>query len=193
MKKMVICNFNDLIDEEDAIPISTMLKLEKLKKNNYLLTIITNKAIKEILDYNKDFPFIDYIITCYGYLIYDVNKNKKIGNYKIPKKDISKVKIMDSDAIFIGENGIVKDNIESENIYQIIVNNNRIIDKINLKVKKYYNKIIIFKEDIDEIKSINKICLLNKITNDNLLLIYQNKSKLNKYIRQQEKIEKIII
>ncbi len=32
MKKMVICNFNDLIDEEDAIPISTMLKLEKLKK-----------------------------------------------------------------------------------------------------------------------------------------------------------------
>ena len=180
MKKMVICNFNDLIDEEDAIPISTMLKLEKLKKNNYLLTIITNKAIKEILDYNKDFPFIDYIITCYGYLIYDVNKNKKIGNYKISKKDISKVKNIDNDAIFIGENGIVKDNIESENIYQIIVNNNRIIDKINLKVKKYYNKIIIFKEDIDEIKSINKICLLNKITNDNLLLIYKKKNKLNK-------------
>ena len=193
MKKMVICNFNDLLDEEDAIPISTMLKLEKLKKNNYLLTIITNKAIKEVLEYNKDFPFIDYIITCSGYLIYDVNKNKKIGNYKITKKDISKIKNIDNNAIFIGENGIVKDNIESENIYQIIVNNNRIIDKINLKVKKYYNKIIIFKEDIDEIKSINKICLLNKITNDNLLLIYQNKSKLNKYIRQQEKIEKIII
>ena len=193
MKKMVICNFNDLLDEEDAIPISTMLKLEKLKKNNYLLTIITNKAIKEVLEYNKDFPFIDYIITCSGYLIYDVNKNKKIGNYKITKKDISKIKNIDNNAIFIGENGIVKDNIESENIYQIIVNNNRIIDKINLKVKKYYNKIIIFKEDIDEIKSINKICLLNKITNDNLLLIYQNKSKLNKYIKKQKKIEKIII
>ena len=188
MKKMVICNFNDLLDEEDAIPISTMLKLEKLKKNNYLLTIITNKAIKEVLEYNKDFPFIDYIITCSGYLIYDVNKNKKIGNYKITKKDISKIKNIDNNAIFIGENGIVKDNIESENIFQIIINDNSIIDKINLKRKKFHNKIILFKEDIDEIKSINKICLINKITNDDLLLIYQNKSKLNKYIKKQEKI-----
>ncbi len=184
MKKMAICNFNDLLDKEDAIPISTMLKIEKLKNNNFLLTIITNKKVEEILDYNKDFPFIDYIITCHGYLIYDVNKNKKIGNYKISKKDISKIKKIDNNAIFIGEN---------DNIFQIIINDKSIIDNINLKRKKEYNKLIIFKEDIDEIKSINKICLINKITNDNLLLIYQTKSKLNKYIKKQEKLEKIKI
>ena len=193
MKKMAICNFNDLLDKEDAIPISTMLKMEKLKNNNFLLTINTNKKVEEILDYNKDFPFIDYIITCHGYLIYDVNKNKKIGNYKISKKDISKIKNIDNNAIFIGENGIVKDNRENDNIFQIIINDKSNIDNINLKRKKEYNKLIIFKEDIDEIKSINKICLINKITNDNLLLIYQTKSKLNKYIKKQEKLEKIKI
>ena len=192
MKKMAICNFEDLLDEEDAIPISTMLKLEKIKKNNYLLTIVTKKAAEEILDYNKDFPFIDYIITCNGYLIYDVTNNKKIGNYKISKKDISKIKNIDNNAIFIGEHGVVKDNIESESIFQIIINNS-ITEKINLKIKKDHNKIIMFKEEIDEIKSINKICILNKITNDNLLLIYQNKSKLNKYIKNQEKIKNIVI
>lgn len=192
MKKMAICNFNDLLDEEDAIPISTMLKLEKIKKNNYLLAIVTKKAIEEILEYNKDFPFIDYIITCYGYIIYDVNNNKKIGNYKISKKDISKIKNIDNNAIFIGEHGIIKENLESENIFQIIINNS-ITDKINLKIKKKHNKILLFKEEIDEIKSINKICILNKITNDNLLLIYQKKSKLNKHIKKQVKLKNIII
>ena len=43
MKKMIINSFyNTLIDKEDAIPLSTMLEIERVRKNNY-------KFVKKII------------------------------------------------------------------------------------------------------------------------------------------------
>ncbi len=70
MIKMFISSFyNTLIDEEDAIPTTTMLAIDQLKQKNILITIITNRLQNEVLYYNKDYPFIDYIISLNGSII----------------------------------------------------------------------------------------------------------------------------
>ena len=63
MIKMVVCSFyNALINEEEAIPTSTMLEIERLRKKGIVFSICTNELYKEIIDYNRDFHFVDYII-----------------------------------------------------------------------------------------------------------------------------------
>ena len=175
MKKIAICNFNDLIGEEDAISVNTMLKIEKIKKEKYLLGVYTNRSIEEILYYNRDFPFIDYIINDKGFFIYDVKKSKKILNKKINKQFISKLcKMYQKNTItFIGENGIIKENrIKDEDIYVIeIQSKENKLDDFSLFIKQSKNKIIISKEEISYKKSIEELCALNKIDKDNIIHI----------------------
>ena len=59
MIKMVVSSFyNTLIDEEDAIPTSTMLEIDRIRKKGIIFTICTNRLYTELLEYNRDFPFI---------------------------------------------------------------------------------------------------------------------------------------
>ena len=93
MKKMIINSFyNTLIDKEDAIPLSTMLEIERVRKNNYKFTIITNRTCKELMEYNRDFPFIDYVISYNGCYVYDVENNKCLLDEKLTEEDIEFVK-----------------------------------------------------------------------------------------------------
>ena len=64
MIKMVVSGFyNTLLDEEEAIPTSTMLEIERIRQKGVAFTICTNRLYTEVLDYNKDFPFLDYIVS----------------------------------------------------------------------------------------------------------------------------------
>ena len=93
MGKMIINSFyNTLIDKEDAIPLSTMLEIERVRKNNYLFTIITNRSCKELLEYNRDFPFIDYVISYNGNYVYDIENNKCLLDEKLSEEDIEFIK-----------------------------------------------------------------------------------------------------
>lgn len=93
MKKMVINSFyNTLIDKEDAIPVSTMLEIERIRKNNHKFTIMTNRSCKELLEYNRDFPFIDYIISYNGSYVYDVENSKCLLDEKLKEEDIEFIK-----------------------------------------------------------------------------------------------------
>lgn len=93
MYKILISDFEEtLIDNEDAIPLSTMLSLDKIRTTKITFGVITNRSLKSILDYNKDFPFVDYIIAVNGAYIYDVNKNKPIVNANVPISVIKKIK-----------------------------------------------------------------------------------------------------
>ena len=93
MKKMIINSFyNSLIDKEDAIPVSTMLEIERVRKNNYKYTVITNRSCKELLEYNRDFPFIDYIISYNGCYVYDVENNKCLLDERLKEEDIEFIK-----------------------------------------------------------------------------------------------------
>ena len=58
MYKILISDFEDtLLDEEDAIPLSTMLSLDKIRNDGVAYAIVSRKTFKSVLDYNKDFPF----------------------------------------------------------------------------------------------------------------------------------------
>ena len=90
---MVINSFyNTLIDKEDAIPVSTMLEIERIRKNNHKFTIMTNRSCKELLEYNRDFPFIDYIISYNGSYVYDVENSKCLLDEKLKEEDIEFIK-----------------------------------------------------------------------------------------------------
>ena len=174
MKKVIICKFEDLIGEEEAISVKTMLKIEKLKKEKYTLIVNSKKRIEDILYYNRDFPFIDFIINDKGYYFYDVKKNKKVINNKLSMKYINKIyKLYPNTYInFVGENGLIKgDMIKDEDIYEINVFSDDIkVDDSSLNIKKNKDKIIITKNSdiLNEIRKKLKIDTLKKITKGEL-------------------------
>ena len=55
MIKMITCSFyNTLIDKEDAIPLSTMLQIDKARQEKIKFTILTNRSSEELKYYNRD-------------------------------------------------------------------------------------------------------------------------------------------
>jgi len=93
MIKMVVSSFyNTLIDKEEAIPTSTMLEIERLRSKGIIFAVCTNRLYQEVLDYNRDFPFLDYIISLNGGYIYDVGKGKCLSKNKITSSSLSKIK-----------------------------------------------------------------------------------------------------
>ena len=92
MTKMLVVDFyNTLINREDAISTSTMLGIDTLKQEGIKLTIITNRLLDEVLYYNESYPFIDYIISLNGGVIYDVSNNKKIYGKKLDNETINNI------------------------------------------------------------------------------------------------------
>ena len=93
MKRMIINSFyNTLIDKEDAIPLSTMLEIERLRKSGNKFVILTNRSAEELSFYNRDFPFIDYIIAFNGNYVLDVENNKCLLDTKLREEDIELIK-----------------------------------------------------------------------------------------------------
>ena len=83
--------YNTLIDEEDAIPTSTMLEFERIRKKNIKLVILTNRLEEEVLYYNQDYPFIDYIISLNGSRILNVEKKKAKELRSFQLKEIKEI------------------------------------------------------------------------------------------------------
>ena len=92
MKRMLISSFyNTIIDKEDAIPLSTMLEIDKLKEKGILFSICTNRTMEDVLYYNNDYPFIDYIIAYNGSIVYDVKQKKYLYESFIKTSIINKI------------------------------------------------------------------------------------------------------
>lgn len=188
---MVVTSFyNCLIDKEDAIPISTMLEIERIRKKGIIFTVCTNRDYKEVLDYNRDFPFLDYIISYNGSYIFDVKKNKCIFKKRISKKIIEEIcKIYPKNKkYFYQTNSSSQDSKNAENIYKIEVEYSKKIDleplkKLNVNTttftnnKKHYLEII--PKEIDTYNGLKHILLKNKIKNDEVISISANESDLS--------------
>lgn len=101
MIKVVICEFEILVDSEEAIPVEIMLEIEKIRNKKKKFIITTKKDYKEILEYNKSYPFIDYIIT--NKIIYDVEKDKEI-RYKQKKELLQILKVQKEEIVKIKKN-----------------------------------------------------------------------------------------
>ena len=91
MLKMIVTNFENLIDQDEAISSKTMLLIDDLRRKNYKFTIVTRRDFKEVLSYNKSYPFIDYIVSSFGSYIYDVVNEKFFYLNYLSSKDINKI------------------------------------------------------------------------------------------------------
>ncbi len=126
MIKMIVSSFyNTLIDEEEAIPTSTMLQIEKLRKRKKWFSVCTNRQYQEILEYNRDFPFVDYIISLNGSYIYDVENKKSLFKSKLSSINLKKLTaLFEKDKmIFYTEDKILykKEEIGEQEVYKIEV------------------------------------------------------------------------
>ena len=89
--KMVVSSFSKtLINSEEAISYSTMVEIDRVRNNGIVFSIMTCESLRRVFEYNKDFPFMDYIVSFNGAVVYDViNKNflykKNISNSTVKK------------------------------------------------------------------------------------------------------------
>ena len=93
MRMFISSFYNTLINNEEAIPVSTMLEIEKLKNKGILFSVCTNRLKDDVLYYNHDYPFIDYIISLNGSRILNMstNKSKEFKSFtKEEAEDITK-------------------------------------------------------------------------------------------------------
>lgn len=197
MIKMVVSSFyNTLINQEDAIPTSTMLEIERIRQKGIIFTICTNRQYQEVLDYNKDFPFVDYVISLNGSLVYDVEKGKIIYQKKLTKTIINKITkfLPDLKYIYYSENKKYtnKDDIENENIYKIELELNDEIDEkmIRNKLKNLPLNISLFEvnnnkyieitsDQASMFSGVDKISLKNELDLSNIIAINGNESDIS--------------
>ena len=177
MIKMLVCSFyNTLIDEEDAIPTSTMLEIDRLRQKGIKVTLLTNRLQDELIYYNHDYPFIDYIISLNGSVILDVNQNKEMTFNAFTKKELNEIeKYYSKEEISFYTKDKVYNSIPQEAVYKVEIKNT------NKKISKYYNSIFkIEKESYLEISknSIYEALKKLKINSSELLCIIGNNSEL---------------
>lgn len=184
MIKMVACSFyNTLIDKEDAIAMSTMLQIDKIRNKNIKFTILTNRSFNEVLYYNRDFPFIDYIISYNGNCILDVNNNKIIYKNYLDKKNIKEIlnKYKDNKIYLYSENEVLdKFNYNNYDIYKIEIELKRKDLKnisSNLSVLKYRNKYYLEITATEDYSCLINLLRKLNINKDELLLIIGNDSE----------------
>ena len=190
MIKMVVSSFyNTLIDNEEAIPVSTMLEIERIRKKKILFSICTNGYYKEVLDYNRDFPFIDYIVSLNGSIVYDVKKERILSKVKFTKTTISKINDLFNKykITYYSENKKLK-KVKDEEIYKVEIELKKdddlslILDKLNVNTsileinKKRYLEITPRKSNM--FTGIDGIGLRTGIALKDILVIAGNESDI---------------
>lgn len=199
MKKMIINSFyNTLIDKEDAISLSTMLEIERVRKNGCKFVIVTNRSAKELEFYNRDFPFIDYIISYNGNYVLNVENNKCLIDEKLREKDVEYIKeeYKNHKKIFYSLNENYCDDILCNDIYKIeielsprevkkikLINNEYLKSSIFIYNKKYYLEITSAKSNNS--KAAELILKLENIKKSDVVTILGNDSEIDllKYIK----------
>ena len=149
MQKLLVTDFNYLLDKEDAIPVSTMLEIERIRKKDISFVVITDKLVEDVLIYNKDFPFLDYIMSLNCSYIYDVNNDKCIYKKKLNNSAITKLTKLftNNEILYFTEDKCYKsiDDIKNKEVLKIEVilpkeeTISEQLEKINVNTTKYIN------------------------------------------------------
>lgn len=92
MYKLIVSDFDGtLVDDDLAIPFSTMLEIDRVRRKKVLFAIATSRCLGDVLYYNRDFSFLDYVIATNGSLVYDVNKEKILFKKSVSTLCIKKI------------------------------------------------------------------------------------------------------
>lgn len=193
MVKAVVSSFyNTLINSEEAIPLSTMLEIERIRKQGIVFSVCTNGLYDDVLYYNHDFPFLDYIIALNGSYVYDVNKNKCLYQKKLPTSTIKKIiKLFPNFEIsyLTATKKLIDISTIEEDIYKIDIDiTNKKLDlnslsnlSITTSILKKYNKsyLEITSSSTNNYLALDKILTKKKITRDEVTVICANESDLS--------------
>lgn len=193
MKKLIVSSFYKcLINKEEAIPVSTMLAIENVRNKGNLFAVCTNNLYKDVLYYNKDFPFLDYIISLNGSYIYDVKNEKCLYKKKISKELIEKILSLFNNYemyLITGTKKILSTAYNNEEVYKIeITLPNKKTDltilnnlKINKLLIKKANKFIleITSGLCDNFKATKKITTTKNIDMKDVIVIAANESEID--------------
>lgn len=92
MYKLILTNFDEtLIDKDGIIPLSTVVLFDELRRKNIKIVMVTDRCLKSVLDYNKDFTICDYLITSNGSYIYNVPSQKVIYKKNMGIRIVKKI------------------------------------------------------------------------------------------------------
>lgn len=196
MIKMVVSSFyNTILDDEEAIPTSTMLEIERVRKKGIIFTICTNRNYKHVLEYNKDFPFIDYIVSLNGGYVYDVVKGKCLSKKKITAKIVSKIHGLfpDKEITYYTEEEQLTayEQINDQEIYKIEFKIDgqeeeekikKVLSKTSVNITKFYYNNNLYLEITSNLVSmftgVDKISLKNNFELKNIVSICGNESDI---------------
>ena len=190
MVKMIVTSFyNTLIDKEGAIPTTTMLEIERIRKKGIIFSICTNRTYQELLEYNHDFPFVDYIISLNGSYIYEVNSEKCLFKSKISDINLKKINstFEDYKKIYYTKDNMYYnfEDAKEQDIYKIEIELENDIDLKSIdKIKASKSIIEIDNKKYLELTSskcnmftgVDKISLKNNILLKEILVICSNDS-----------------
>ena len=166
MIKMFVSSFyNTLINEEDAIPTSTMFELDRIRQQKIKFVILTNRLEEDVLYYNESYPFIDYIISLNGSIILDVAKDKRIEGKPFTEKELQEIKSTYSgkEIFYYSKEKVLKEP-NGEKIYKVEVTGPKKELESYLENLRYENSILeIEKECYLELTKNNPYDALNKL------------------------------
>ena len=189
MYKLLVSDFDGtLVGEELAIDYSTMLAIDKIRREKVLFAIATSRCLGDILYYNRDFSFLDYVIASDGAIVYDVNKEKVIFKKAVSVSCIRKIynTFASHDIYACRKDRKFKllglDDITDVYKLEIVCSSRddslEVIDKLkslNLKInyfEQYINDtyyVDIVSLDIDKFVGVEKICDKKKISTEEVV------------------------
>ena len=190
MIKLVISSFyNTLIDSEEAIARTTISEIDRIRKKGIYFSVSTNGLNQEVLDYNKDFSFVDYIISLNGSCVYDVNKNKYIFQKKLTMTSIQKIMklFVDNNIIFYSKENSFDSYPEDCDIYKMEIEIDSVKEKekllkinVNSSILERDNKIYleITASKASVFQAIDQISLKSNISLKEILVICGNNSEI---------------
>ena len=203
MNMLIVSDFDGtLIDDSGSIPYSTVGLIDELRRDGNKFAIATGRCLKSVLDYNKDFSFVDYIISNNGAYIYDTKlkkaiykKNLLITNIrKIVKRYINKAIIyVTDDNIWhlLSTNSAYEEDFDviKEKDYQSFLSDN----KNNLyKIELYFKSLEDAKKCISDLTKMKlKICTNLQINSSRYIveITHQEVNKLEGVLRVLKKIK----
>lgn len=95
MYRLFVSDFDGtLLDSDEAIPLSTMVEIDRIRRDGVKFAVASDRILKSVLDYNRDFPFLDYVISCDGAYVYDVVHRKALLKKPLQVSIIKKIKKM---------------------------------------------------------------------------------------------------
>lgn len=186
MYKMIVSAFeNTLIDGGEAIDLSTMLEIDRIRKKNVLFVVSTSNSLDFILPYNRDLPFLDFVISHNGACLYDVNLEKIVFKKKLKASVVkSIINAFDNATIYvytafsrIRVSDYKSINDENKDILKMdIYNNNVGVKKILAQLKEMNltinyceandgieSYVEVWTDEVDKVLALEKLCKRKRV------------------------------